>query len=123
MVCHKLGRPVEKCCTRTKPLEDSGKEVIKVDNLDDQEFNMYCLDKINHSMAVHLTDLVLRRMNLATRGKLSPEKLDICVEMMSHHFGWSAERQQRELTGLNQTWLSPGLKQQLARLMSSSRIQ
>jgi glycerol-3-phosphate dehydrogenase len=117
MACRKLGKPGLVCRTRTQRLESSNTQIADVDTLNDEDFKKYCRNKIESSMVTHLTDLVLRRMNLAMRGKLTQNRLKICVDVMAQAFEWTTKQQLKEIEDLNKTWLSPSLKQDLNRII------
>jgi len=122
MACHKLGKPELDCRTRTQPLEGSNTATNDVETLNDEDFRKYCCYKVDNSMAVHLTDLVLRRMNLAMRGQLTLERLKICLDVMSQAFEWNAEQQIKEINDLRKTWLSPNIKQNLNKMVSAAEL-
>ena len=122
VACRKLGRPGLACRTRTQLLESSHTEIVDVDTLNDKDFRKYCCNKVDNSMAIHLTDLVLRRMDLAMRGKLTLERLKICVDVMTQAFAWSAAQQLKEIENLNKTWLSPDLKKDLNRMINTLNL-
>lgn len=113
MICTKLGKAQLTCQTRTKSLENSNTEAVDPETLDDQEFRGFCQYQIDNSMATHLTDLVLRRMNLAIRGKLTATRLNICVDVLSRSFNWDAEQRANEIEKMSKIWLSQDIQQNL----------
>ena len=112
----KLGKKDPGCLTKKQPLEGSTKATIEVEKLDHDGFSRFCRDQIKNSMAIHLSDLVLRRMNLAMQGQLNLERLTFCLELMSKEFDWSSKQQLREVQDLTKIWLSPDLKQNIKKL-------
>ena len=119
VACRKLGKPKLACRTRTQPLEGSNTKAVDVETLSDKDFRMYCYNKVDGSMAIHLTDLVLRRMNLAMRGKLTLERLKICLDVMAQTFEWSTAQKTKEIEDLNKTWLSHNLKQDINKMINT----
>lgn len=120
LACRKLDRPQLTCSTRTTPLENSDADNIDAESLSDKDFREYCCSKVENSMAMHLTDLVLRRMNLAMQGKLTLEKLKICMEVMVQAYDWNDSQIAGEIEELSKTWLSPELKHELTMMINAS---
>lgn len=122
MACSKLDKPKLACRTRTQPLENSNTTAVDVENLNSKDFKKYCCNKIDNTMAIHLTDLVLRRMNLAMQGELTLERLKICVDVMAQAFEWNTEKKAKEIEDLNNTWLNPNLKKDLNKMMTTFEL-
>lgn len=122
LACKKLGRRGLACSTRTQPLENSNTKNVDIETLNDEEFRKFCCTMIDDSMAIHLTDLVLRRMSLVMRGKLTLERLKICLDVMEQAYGWSADQKAEEIENLNKTWLTPNLKQDLSTMIGASAL-
>ena len=119
MACRKLHKPLLSCSTRTQALENSTTKTVDPAELNDEAFKTYCENKIDDTWALHLDDLVLRRMTLAMQGKLSLDKLKICLKVMSKKLNWNQEQQIKEINSLSKSWLSHKLKQDLKLMISS----
>jgi glycerol-3-phosphate dehydrogenase len=118
IACYKLGKANQKCHTRTKPLDGSTTELIDVETINDVDFRKYCNDKIKKTMAVHLTDLVLRRMNLTMQGKLTPDKLTICRDVLAEKFSWNEKEKTTEINNLNKALLRSSPSKNLDKILS-----
>lgn len=70
-------------------------------------FRQRCLWAVDHEMPMGLDDLLLRRTDLAIRGRLSPTMLRWAATTMGARLGWSSARREREITRM--TALVPGL--------------
>jgi glycerol-3-phosphate dehydrogenase len=111
IACRKLGKKNIVCGTKTQPLSGSSTELIEAENLNDVDFRKYCNDKINKTMAIHLTDLALRRMNLPIQGKLTPNKLAICIDALAQNFDWNEDRKTKESNDLSKALLNTSFHQ------------
>jgi glycerol-3-phosphate dehydrogenase len=59
-------------------------------------------------MALHLTDAVLRRLDLGTAGPPAPEDVHIVSEAMASELGWDAARVEREKAALGAAYAPDG---------------
>jgi glycerol-3-phosphate dehydrogenase len=59
-------------------------------------------------MALHLTDAVLRRLDLGTAGAPAPEDVDTVARAMGAALGWDAARIEREKAGLCAAYAADG---------------
>lgn len=114
LACKKLGTGRLSCKTHKIPLGKADKELPDLTTLSLDELREFCEDQIENTMAIHLTDLVFRRLDLAMRGRLTPDKLELCVDILTTHFDWSEERKRQELNELKSFWLGPQLREVLA---------
>lgn len=113
LVFSKLGKSKVDCRTRTEQLNGSYTSSEELAAFNEADFKKYCQDQIDNTMVLHLTDLVLRRMDLVAQGLLTQDKLAICVEVMSQEFEWSSKNMLEEIEMLKKIWLNPILKQNL----------
>jgi glycerol-3-phosphate dehydrogenase len=59
-------------------------------------------------MALHLTDAVLRRLDLGTAGPPAPEDAAAVAEAMAGALGWDAPRRERETAALRAAYAPDG---------------
>ncbi len=64
---------------------------------------------VREEMAVHLTDAVLRRLDLGTAGPPAESDVAIVVDVMAAAHGWDEARQREERAGLEAFYASRGL--------------
>jgi len=118
IACRKLGKPNLACRTRTQPLHGSNTEFIDAESLSNVNFTKYCNDKVNETMAIHLTDLVLRRMNITMQGKLTASKLAICIDVLTKNFGWNEDKKVKEINNLKKALLSSSFRKDLDKMLT-----
>lgn len=63
-------------------------------------FRYACRRMVQDSMAVRLTDLVLRRTDWLVRGLLTEDTVNWCADMMSEERGWTPAQREDELNHL-----------------------
>jgi glycerol-3-phosphate dehydrogenase len=59
-------------------------------------------------MALHLTDAVLRRLDLGTAGPPAPADVEMVAQAMASERGWDAARTEREKTALGAVYAPDG---------------
>jgi glycerol-3-phosphate dehydrogenase len=121
LICRELGNSYLKCVTRTLPIEQSHLIQPDSDFFDTLSFGQFCQDQVEHSMVQHLTDLVLRRMDLAARGILTAAQLEICLETMSRSLGWDFAKKINELESLKSACPDPDLRENINAKLSEIR--
>jgi len=100
LVVRRLGRRAAPCRTattalpRARPLEGTLAERARLAARDE--------------MALHLTDAVLRRLDLGTAGAPDPEEVDAVALAMASELGWDAARGAREKAALEAAYASDG---------------
>jgi glycerol-3-phosphate dehydrogenase len=59
---------------------------------------------VREEMALTLKDMVFRRTDLGTDGKPEEKSLSICADIMASELGWSEEKKQNEINGVNRCY-------------------
>lgn len=100
LVVRRRGRTAAPCRTavtmlpRARPLEGTLAERARLAARDE--------------IALHLTDAVLRRLDLGTAGPPAPADVDTVARAMASELGWDAARIAREKAGLDAAYASDG---------------
>jgi glycerol-3-phosphate dehydrogenase len=66
------------------------------------------LHAVHHEMALTLTDVIQRRIELGATGLPALTTLQKCADLMGDELGWSAARQQQEIHSVIQAYPFPG---------------
>jgi glycerol-3-phosphate dehydrogenase len=98
LVFRRIGRAAPPCRTATTQLASalSGPQSL-------EEATRHAM---RHEMALRLSDVVLRRINLGTAGPPAEDDLDRVARVLAQERGWSAERLDHERTTLARRYLS-----------------
>jgi len=111
VICKKLGKN-DKGNTGVTPLQDKLNLPYVLSGLSDGEITSFCDAHIEHSMAINLSDVVLRRCNDVVLGSLDFHTLQVVAGHMQARLDWDEEQQKRQLDDLLCHWLPLELRQQ-----------
>jgi len=62
-----------------------------------KEFQHRCREAVDEEMAVHLDDVLVRRIGVVENGELSEFQIERCARLMQERLGWSEQRTQEEI--------------------------
>ena len=110
VVCKKLGKN-DKGNTDVTPLQDKLKLPYVLNGLSDSEITRFCDAHIDHSMAINLSDVLLRRCNDAVLGDLDFHTAQVVARHMQSRLDWDEKQQQKQLDDLLCHWLPLELRQ------------
>ena len=110
LVCKKLGKN-DKGNTDVTPLQDKLNLPYGLSGLSDSEITDFCDSHIDHSMAMNLSDVLLRRCNDAVLGDLDFHTAQVVARHMQSRLDWDEEQQQKQLDDLLCHWLPLELRQ------------
>ena len=105
-----------KCQTRTKSLPGLNEKSTDLEDLDEDAFSARCKQIIEQTAVVNLSDLLLRRMDLAARGLLTKDHLERCVQALIDVKSWDQAQTLEELNDLDNTWFNPSLRSDITEL-------
>jgi len=100
LVVRRLGKVAAPCRTATTPLA----RAQPLPGTLAERTRTACRDE----MALHLTDAVLRRLDLGTAGRPAPEAVEEVARTMAAELGWDASRVERETTALRAAYTADG---------------
>ncbi len=100
-------------CTSEEPLIDNRQLPYELHELNDDSIRAFCDAHIQHSMAITLCDILLRRSNDLALGRLGIQHVKKVAQSMQQHFNWNAEQQQQQTDELLRHWLPAELRQQI----------
>ena len=112
VVCKKLGKN-DKGNTDVTPLQDKLKLPYVLDGLSDSEITRFCDAHIDHSMAINLSDVLLRRCNDVVLGDLDFHTVQVTARHMRGRLEWNERQQKKQLDDLLSHWLPLELRQKL----------
>jgi glycerol-3-phosphate dehydrogenase len=110
--CRKLGKPAGPCRTTSTPLEIFPPGEAATGDLPrprDPSLDTRIRQAVHREMAVKLSDLVFRRLELGSAACPSVDRLTVVSEKMGNELGWSRDRRFREVREVVETYhpLSP----------------
>lgn len=96
-VVKKLGETVRPCQTKRTSLDP-----VELDHFNDQSKLTENVVKIaiQNEMAMKLSDVIMRRLPLGTKGLLDPGVIQVCADVMAHHFKWTEEKKYQEISAV-----------------------
>ncbi|MCH2190077.1 MAG: glycerol-3-phosphate dehydrogenase/oxidase [Gammaproteobacteria bacterium] len=112
LVCRKLKRSTPGR-TEVEPLVDTQALPFKLEGLPEEQIHTFCETHIRNSMAMSLSDILLRRTNDLALGELSFNTTKVVAQHMSASFSWDSEKQQVQLNDLLSHWLPLELRSNL----------
>jgi len=112
LVCKKLNKPI-RGRTETEPLVDKLTLPYRLEGLSAEQIQSFCEAHIQNSMALSLSDILLRRTNDLALGELSFETSKIVAQVMSAYFSWDTKEQEAQLNDLLSNWLPLKLRSNL----------
>lgn len=112
LIANKLGSR-QKCRTRHEQLPDTLRFGLSLSGMGDLQLIEFCRQHITHSMAISLSDILLRRSNDLVLDRLSFAQIKVIAMTMSKHFQWTSQQQELEQMELLKLWLPKGIKSKL----------
>ena len=103
----------QKCQTRHAKIPDQPELRAEFHTLSNDKLVDLCQHHMRQTMAVRLSDMLLRRSNDLVTSRLSLEQIRLIATTMTAHLGWTAEDQQAELAFLRSHWLADDIYRQL----------
>ena len=108
-----------KCQTRTKPFPGVNEQTAAIEDLTEDAFLEHCKQIIRQTAVVNLSDLILRRMDLAARNLLTKSRLELCIEALVSVKSMDSSQISKEIESFDSIWLHSSLKKDLMEMKES----
>ena len=112
MVCTKREQTAS-CETSRQKLPELDKVTWRIEGLTQQQLEKFCVQHIQNTMAVNLSDILLRRCNDVVTGRASADTILAVARTMATLLGWTEQQLEQQMQEFLKAPIAASLRTQL----------